>query len=114
MKRPEMEVSAEMPIESKEVEKKRKDELDWKDREGRDPREGKEKRPTTVTIPRDQATRRSEEGALDREKPRESARQGGGSRAPTMRNRSREVRSKFGGRNETRKTMGREDGICEA
>ena len=41
MKRPEMEMSAEMPIESKEVEKKRKDELDRKDR---DPREGKEKK----------------------------------------------------------------------
>ena len=54
MKRLEMEMSAEMPIGSKEVEKKRKDELDWKGREGRDPREGKEKkgegkRPTTVT-----------------------------------------------------------------
>ena len=52
MKRPEMEMSAEMPIESKEVEKKRKDELDWK--QNRDPREGKEKKgegkkPTTVT-----------------------------------------------------------------
>ena len=35
MKRPEMEMGAEMPIESKEVEKKRKDKLDRKDRDPR-------------------------------------------------------------------------------
>ena len=37
MKRPEMEMSAEMPFESKRSRKERKDKFDWIVREGRDP-----------------------------------------------------------------------------
>ena len=101
-------------LRAKGVEKREKDKLDQMDR---DPREGKKKekkRPTTVTIPWDQATWRSEEGALHREKPRESARQGGGSRAPTMRHRNREIGGEFRGRDKTWETMRGEDRIGEA
>ena len=75
MKRPEMEMNAEMLTESKEVERKEKRQVrPDRPRRPRSPREKerKKKGPTTVTIPWDQATRRSEEGVLCREKPRKA------------------------------------------